>query len=97
MKKYLEITIEVEAKRNIIDMEHYDATDGEEVELSSKERVSEVFAECIARNIENHIEDLYDDEDCHLRDAISDELDCDFEDFELSDIAEISIKCKEVE
>jgi hypothetical protein len=97
IKKKLEIEIEVEAKRNIIDMEHYEATDGEEIELSSKERVAEGILDCLVRHITNHIEEMYDDDEFLIRGNIEDELDCDFEDYELEDIADISIKCREVE
>jgi hypothetical protein len=40
---------------------------------------------------------MYDDDEFLIRGNIEDELDCDFEDYELEDIADISIKCKEVE
>lgn len=98
MKKKLEIEIEVEANRNIIDMEVYDKSEGEEqVELVSKDTVGEAILDCLVRHITNQVEDLYYDEDYAIRSLVEDEIDCDFEDFELEDIADISIKCKEVE
>ncbi|MDR4491307.1 MAG: hypothetical protein R2685_10475 [Candidatus Nitrosocosmicus sp.] len=98
IKKKLEIEIEVEAKRNIIDMEVYDKSEGEVTEeLTSKERVGEAILDCLVRHITDHIEEMYDDEDYAIRNLVEDEIDCDFEDYELGDIADISINCEEVE